>query len=337
MNEIAQVNHVFHAVDAAKDKFEDIVAKNPSVNWETESMFAYQMVSKNSYILDIAKNNRESVKNAVINIAGVGLSLNPATKYAYLVPRDGAICLDISYQGLIKIATDSGSIKWAKAELVYNGDEFIYKGPAEKPEHNIPNPFDGRRGKYIADIVGVYCMAKTVDGDFLIELMTADEVFKIRDEAKSMSTPAGRKSSPWAEGNYPGEMAKKACIKRASKTWPKTEQHERIQTAVNVLNEIDGSDWAEVSHRFKPGEKVEIITQMRTALASGDSFGVLELVQEYSSTAEEDFEESSKFWALFNSSERSCINKMLDDSKVEQERLTMGNPELNEPLETSEL
>lgn len=325
MNEIAQVNHVFHAVDAAKDKFEAIVSRNPGVEWEAESMFAYQMVSKNSYILNIAQNARESVKNAVINVAAVGLTLNPATHYAYLVPRGGQICLDISYRGLIKIATDSGSIKWAKAELVYENDGFSYHGPTQMPEHSA-NPFSRDRG----NVIGVYCVAKTHDGDFLVETMTNEELEKIRDEAS-----AAAQKGPWK--TYPGEMKKKCCIKRAQKTWPMSDQHERLQTAVNVVNETEGSDWAEVSHRFKPGEKVEIITQMRTALASGDSFGVLELVQEYSSTAEEDFEESSKFWALFNSSERSCINKMLDDSKVEQERLTMGNPELNEPLETSEL
>lgn len=335
MNENEKVEHVFHAIDAAKDQFELIVQNNPSVDWATESMFAYQAISAKTYIYDIAKNNRESVKNAVINVAAVGLSLNPATKYAYLVPREGAICLDISYQGLIKIATDSGSIKWAKAELVYKEDipNFKHKGPAQAPEHIIANPFDGKRGKFIAELAGVYCIAKTCDDDILVELMTADEIYKIRDEAKSMSSDKGKKSSPWAEGNYPGEMAKKSCIKRASKTWPKTQKHERIQTAVNVLNEVDGSDWAQEKHRFKPGEKVEIIEQMRQALSRGDSFGVLELVNEYSSTDTEKWEESSKFWALFGSTERACIDRLLDDSKIEHDRLTMGKPELNEPLE----
>ena len=341
MGEVAKVNHIFNAVDAAKNQFEKIVLNNPGVDWEQESMFAYQMISANSFIMGVAQQNRESVKNAVINVAAVGLTLNPATKYAYLVPRDKSICLDISYQGFIKIATDSGSIKWAKAELVYKGDEFMYNGPSEKPTHGIPDPFDSRRGKHIDELAGVYCIAKTIDGDFLIELMTADEIFKIRNEAKSMGSDAGKRKSPWAEGNYPGEMAKKACIKRAQKTWPKTEQHERIQKATQLANEVDGSDWAtEQMHRFKPGEKVEIITQMRQALAKGDSFGVLELVEEYDADiteSEEAEQQSIKFWSLFNSLERNAIRRMLDDKTVEQDRIIMGNPELNEPVEEAGL
>ncbi len=321
MNDIQKVEHIFHAVDAAKDQFEVIVANNPSVDWASESMFAYQAVSANSYIMGIAQKNRESVKNAIINIAATGLTLNPATHYAYLVPRGGAICLDISYRGLIKIATDSGSIKWAKAELVYSGDEFTYKGPSQMPEHNS-DPFGRDRG----EVVGVYCVAKTCDGDFLIETMTIQEIHKIRDEAS-----AAAKKGPWA--TYEGEMTKKCVIKRAQKTWPMSDQHERIQTAVNVINETEGSSWAETSHRFKPGEKVEIIEGIRTALASGDDLGLAQIVDEYTSTDADDVEEGQKFWALFKSSERNSIRRMLDDSLVEQDRLGLGRPDLNEEMQ----
>jgi recombination protein RecT len=333
MNEIAKQleagDHIFHAVDAAKDRFEAIVKNNPAVDWESESMFAYQMISANSYIFDIAQKNRESVKNAVINVAAVGLSLNPATHYAYLVPRAGGICLDISYRGLIKIATDSGSIKWAKAELVYDGDEFEYLGPAIMPTHKQADPFGSRNGTETG-LIGVYCVAKTHDGDFLVEKMSVTELTKIRDEAS-----AAAQKGPWK--TYFGEMCKKCVIKRAQKTWPMSDQHERLQTAVNVINETEGSDWVETAHRFKPGEKVLIIEQMREALSRGDAFGVLELVEEYSSSNPDDIEESSKFWALFNSSERACIERLTNDNKVKEDRLAMGKPELNEPLETEEL
>lgn len=321
-------NHVYYAIEKAEPQFNAIVQNSDAgVVWEKESMFAYQAISANSYIYGIAQNNRESVKNAIINVASVGLSLNPATKYAYLVPRDQMICLDISYQGLIKIATDSGSIKWAKAELIYDSDEFIYKGPAEMPEIKI-DPFLKDRGEF----KGVICIAKTADDDFLIESMTAEEIYKVRDEAASMQTEKGRKKSPWTR--YFGEMAKKCVIKRAQKTWPKTERHERLQQAVEILNQHEGSDWAEESHRFKPGEKAEIIERMRACLTRGDDFGVIEIVEDYNKG---DPEESMKFWALFSPVERSSIHALMDETHVEQERIKMGRPELNEPLETPEL
>ena len=229
----------YDLIDRAKNQFIKIAqAENTGINYEKESVFAYQALMKNDFSMNTAMNNPSSVVNAVVNIASVGLSLNPATSYAYLVPRDKAICLDISYQGLIKIATDSGSVMWVKADLVYSGDDFKYHGPAALPEHTA-DPF-GDRG----DFVGVYCIAKTHDGDYLIETIKADEILRIRDESSSIKYAKSdyqKASSPWTR--YFGEMAKKACIKRASKTWPKTEQHERIQKAVEIIHETEGSNW----------------------------------------------------------------------------------------------
>ena len=227
---------LIHAVEPMFQKI--LAADDTGVKFEIESRFAYQALTKNEYIYDVAMSNRQSVFNAIQNIASVGLSLNPATSYAYLVPRDKAICLDISYQGLIKIATDSGSIMWAKADLVYSDDTFKYRGPSEPPSHEAD--VFGERG----DFVGVYCVAKTRDGDYLIEVMKSDEILRIMEESSSIKNAKSdyKKSlSPWTR--YFGEMAKKACIKRASKTWPKSNRHERIAKAVEIINETEGSDW----------------------------------------------------------------------------------------------
>ena len=102
---------LYDLIDAAKPKFELILAEDDTgVDWEKESVFAYQALSKNRFTMDVARQNPDSVRLAMINVASVGLTLNPALGYAFLVPRDGAICLDIGYQGLIKIATDTGSM-----------------------------------------------------------------------------------------------------------------------------------------------------------------------------------------------------------------------------------
>jgi recombination protein RecT len=229
----------YDIIDRAKKQFMSIAAmETTGISYEKESVFAYQALTKTDFAMGVAMKNPVSVVNAVVNIASVGLSLNPATSYAYLVPRDGAICLDISYQGLIKIATDSGSIMWAKADLVYSEDTFKYHGPAAMPEHTA-DPF-GERG----DFTGVYCIAKTCDGDYLVETIKADEVLRIMNESASIKhakTDYARGLSPWTR--YFGEMTKKTCIKRASKTWPKTQQHERIQKAIEVIHETEGSDW----------------------------------------------------------------------------------------------
>jgi recombination protein RecT len=241
-------------IESAKAKFTQIIAaENTGVHYEKESMFAFQALTKNDYVYKIAMNNKPAVINAVINIASVGLTLNPATSYAYLVPRDGAICLDISYQGLIKIATDSGSIMWAKADLVFEKDTFIYNGVSTAPTHQA-DPFDKERGEF----KGVYCIAKTCDGDFLVETMSAEEIEKIKGESSTIKgvKESALRYSPWTR--YFGEMTKKTCIKRASKTWPKTSRSERVQKAIEIVNEHEGSDWSDAPINTISGEPLDV-------------------------------------------------------------------------------
>lgn len=217
------------AIKKSEEKFREVAEK--TVNYERECIFAMQALMKTDFAMQTANKNPKSVHLAMINVASTGLTLNPANAYAYLIPRDGAIVLDISYKGLIKIATDTGSIRWARAEIVYEGDTFEYHGPAREPIHKC-NPF---KRKDDDSIVGVYCIAKTSDGDILTEVMDIDELDKIR--GKSMSY-AKKKSGPWVE--WFEQMAKKAVIKRASRTWPYTERAEKLNQAIEMANEAEG-------------------------------------------------------------------------------------------------
>src|SRR5690606_32765748 len=176
------------AIAKAKERFVEIAGDPRS--YDVESIFAMQALMKTDFAMQTANKNPKSVHLAMINVASTGLTLNPAHAYAYLIPRDGAICLDISYKGLIKIATDTGSVLWVRADLVHEADEFTYHGPAAMPQHKA-NPFKDRGAP-----VGVYCIAKTRDGDILTEVMDYAELEKIR--GKSMSY-AKKKSGPWVE------------------------------------------------------------------------------------------------------------------------------------------
>lgn len=211
--------------------FNSVLSDN-SIKFEREAEFAIQILSSNDYALKLAHNNRQSVINAVTNLAAIGLSLNPAKKQAYLVPRDGRICLDISYIGLIELAVASGSVRWVKAELVREADTFVLNG-FDKPPHHDYQPFSKDRG----GVVGVYCVAKTADGDYLTDTMSMEEVYDIRDRSSAWKAwVKDKKKCPWVTDE--GEMIKKTIIKRASKMWPKTE---RLQEAIHHLN-VDGEE-----------------------------------------------------------------------------------------------
>lgn len=219
-------------IDRAASKFNEIASRSKLVTWAEESQFALQAIQKNEKLSQCLV---YTVQNSVINVAAVGLTLNPALGYAYLVPEgvkqaDGKYqqecILRVSFKGLLKIATDSGSIMWAKAEVVKQSDTFVYRGPCELPAHEM-NPF-GDRGA----TVGAYCIAKTHQGDYLVDVMGADEIAKIRGAAKQ----------DYVWKTWPDEMTKKAIIKRASKQWPKTDRDDRLDRAIAVVNEYEGSE-----------------------------------------------------------------------------------------------
>ncbi len=99
--------------------FNDAAAADAAISWKKESQFAIQLFQANDYLAKTALANPISAQNAVINVAAIGVSLNPALKHAYLIPRGGRVCLDISYMGLLNLAIESGSIMWGQAVIVH--------------------------------------------------------------------------------------------------------------------------------------------------------------------------------------------------------------------------
>lgn len=214
-----------------RDSFQSMLVDS-NLSFEREAGFAIQSLQSNSFMMSVGMSNRQSVVDAVTNIAAIGISLNPAKKQAYLVPRDKKICLDISYIGLMDLAMATGAIRWAQAELVYSGDRFALNGFDRPPEHSF-NPFSAERG----DVIGVYVVVKTSDGDYLTETMSVDEVNAIRDRSSAWKAWIEKnKKCPWVTDW--GEMAKKTCVKRGYKYWPKTD---RLDEAIHHLN-TDGNE-----------------------------------------------------------------------------------------------
>ncbi len=224
-----------------RDSFVSVLSDR-DINFEREAGFAIQAISRNDYSLRIAASARQSVIDAVTNIAAIGISLNPAKKQAYLVPRDGRICLDISYMGLMDLAMATGSIKWAQAALVHEQDQFVLNGFDKPPSHNY-SPFSANRGA----VVGVYVVVKTADGEYLTHTMDIASVHAIRNRSSAWKAwVKDKKSCPWVTDE--GEMAKKTCVKQAYKYWPKTE---RLEQAIHHLN-TDGGEGLDAIHKETP-------------------------------------------------------------------------------------
>lgn len=225
-NDIAVLQQDIYEI--AQPRFHE-AAVDQSINFEREAGFAMQLLERSSYLASVAMKNRQSLVDSVVNVAALGISLNPANKHAYLVPRDGRICLDVSYMGLMHLAIKTGAVRWAQARLFYADDVFKLRGIDEQPLHEY-DPFAKDRG----ELRGVYCVVKTRDGDYLTHCMAIDDVYAIRNRSEAWKK--GQKG-PWATDE--GEMIKKTCVKQGSKYWPS--DNDRLLNAIHHIN-TDGDE-----------------------------------------------------------------------------------------------
>lgn len=213
-----------------------LAAVHSAVSIPAEMNYAIQLLTASKFAADIAVQNPVSVQNALRNASAIGISLNPANKHAYLVPRKSqngmAICLDISYMGLMHLAQSTGSIEWGQAKLVYQADTYVNQGIDKAPKHEY-HSFSNR-----GEIVGAYCTVKTSTGAYLTEEMSIDQIHAVRARSEAFTGGKQNKppSGPWVT-DYE-EMCRKTVVKRASKYWPKVD---RLNQAIDYLN-TDGGE-----------------------------------------------------------------------------------------------
>ncbi len=234
-NELTQVTNanLNSFLDKAREEFIQAWPVDGGAAFQKEKSFAMQSFANNSQLMEIVNRTKEgqvSCKHAIVNIANIGLSLNPALAHAYLVPRKNKVCLDISYRGLLAIAFRSGAIVMSNQNVVKEGETFILNGMDECPTHQY-DPFDEKR--HTKKTRGAYCSAKLPNGDWQTVTIDAADLLKIKNTSPSSKSS----TSPWS--NWSEQMEIKSVIKRASKFWLKGKDN-LLQEAVRIANDTDG-------------------------------------------------------------------------------------------------
>lgn len=290
---------------ALREHFGAVVC-DKDINFDREAGFAMQVLARNDYTVSVAMGNMQSVRDAVTNVAAIGISLNPARKQAYLVPRDKKICLDISYMGLMDLAIASGSIRWGQAEIVYASDVFKRNGFDKPPTHEFEE-FSKDRG----DIVGVYVVVKTRDGDYLTASMTIEDVYEIRGRSSAWKAYVEKKvKCPWVTDE--GEMIKKTVIKRAYKTWPKTE---RLDQAIHFLN-TEGGEGLDLTPQAPdaPTASPELMTDAKAAAKAGSA-------------------SYAEFWAATGKENRKALAAQHESLKADARRADNPQPNVTDVVD----
>lgn len=268
---------VYDFIDRAEPKF----ANAPlGMHFEQEKSYAIQLLANNEYLKTVAEGNPLSLLLAMSNVANIGLSLNPAKKQAYLIPRnfknkkgnyEASIFLEPSYMGLCDVATGTGCVEWVQAEIVRQSDTFELNGINQEPTHKR-DPFSDR-----GEFVGAYCVAKLKSGDFLTTTMNAEDINKIRDKSETWKSALkwpnneGKGGGVWLD--FADEMRKKAVVRNAFKMWPKNKEFSQMSQAVHISNENEGFEQINSipeAHQATP-DQIAFFTQL---INSEDAIGM---------------------------------------------------------------
>lgn len=211
-----------------------------------EISFALQIINKSPKLKECTPVSKLA---AVVNVANIGLTLNPVAKEACLVPRWNSTLrvnecsLEPMYPGLVKLLTDAGSVKSISAQIVYENDKItIDKADNVNPIRHNPELISSKKGQ----IIGVYAIATLIDGTRQVEWMDKEEtdLIKQRSETYQAFMQGKIKSATWSTDE--AEMMRKTVIKRIYKYLPRTERMEKVDNAIS----LDNTDYAASDHQL---------------------------------------------------------------------------------------
>lgn len=240
MQDITLIKKEFNKTEFSKKWIEQLDKPNKAI-FDREVSFAIQHITANPYLLKCTK---ESILKSVLNIAQTDLTLNPVMHFAYLVPRKInqvlECVLDPSYQGLVKLLTDSGSVTSISCNPVYEGDEIDFDFSSQKKVNRHTPYFI--LGKEKGNLKSCYSLATLHDGSYHCEIMSIQDIYDIRDRSEAYKAfKNGRiKFTPWVTDEQ--EMSRKTVVKRHFKFLPKSDKTDKLSHAIHLDNIANGYD-----------------------------------------------------------------------------------------------
>lgn len=154
---------------------------------------------------DLMEADRRTLFAAATRAAQMGLL--PDGREGAIVTFGGECRFMPMLGGILKLVRNSGELASIDAQIVYKNDGFTYRPGIDLLPQHTPDWF-GDRG----EIVGVYAVAKMKDGAAYVEILSKNQVEKVRNVSRS------KNSGPWVA--WWEEMARKTAIRRLAKRLP---------------------------------------------------------------------------------------------------------------------
>lgn len=179
----------------------------------------------------LAECTQDSLLAAIMNSAQLGLEFNTPLGESYLIPyenkREGitTVNFQIGYQGLLKLAYNTGQFKRITArEVKENEDFYINYGTGEVKHEPCLTGDSG-------DVIGYYAIYQTKDGGQDVFYMSKADAEKY---GRTYSKSYNFNSSPW-QSNFDA-MAKKSCLIQVLKYAPKAIESQKLVEATKTDN-----------------------------------------------------------------------------------------------------
>ena len=233
----------------------------PSITLERFTRVTLTAIQMNPELVTV--DNKASLYNAVIRCAQDGLV--PDNREAALVifknKGGSAVQYLAMVGGLRKVLAKHGFT--LLAYLVHEHDTFDYQLGDEPFVHHKPPKLGKDRG----EIVGAYALVKEGDQIVVTEVMSRDEIEKIRAISKTGKSEWG----PWV--NHYGEQCRKTVARRAYKQVPLGDLDERSASLLQA---------ADAEFEFEHGETMSVeeanVSAALSAPAPVDADGPVDVV-----------------------------------------------------------
>jgi phage RecT family recombinase len=189
---------------------------------------------------NLASADKASLLRELVAVAQLGLVLDPQLGEAWLIiDRHGKVQRRVGYQGLRRLAMQSGDVTSLNAQAVYKNDRCsVTLGDSPSVKHEI----DIQRGDR-GPIIGYYAVARVRGIDeAVVEWMSEAQVAAHRDRySDAYRHPDPSKRGPWGDPLAAVEMGRKTAFRRLAKWLPKS------PLLAEALSDEDRADMRDVT------------------------------------------------------------------------------------------
>lgn len=225
----------------------------------------------------LASCSQQSLLAAIMNSAQLGLEFNTPLGEAYLIPYGSTVNFQIGYQGLLKLAYNTGQFKRITAREVRTNEDFTINYGTGEISHTPCLSGDS------GEVIGYYAIYQTKDGG-------QDVFYMSKADAESYGKTFSKSfySGPW-KTNF-DSMAKKSCLIQVLKYAPKAIESQGLIQAMSFDNANFTGSQKTVDNHYDFDVNYEVVAEEEQEEAPANvDMETGEIIEEKKDSKQDDF------------------------------------------------